>query len=105
MPVHVILDIIDDKTLHAHHGCPIPHVVGPGSRYKPTEKVLRRLALIATIRRLVDKNETKAVATLVEDMEKDGALAFYNSGRCVCNVSFDCFGCGMGGVLYLSLLC
>ena len=85
--VHDLVDIIEDKSSHAHHGCPIPLVIGPGSRFRPSESTLRSLSSLAKIRRLVDKNETKAVALLVEELKEEGSLVQYNSGVCVCNVS------------------
>jgi hypothetical protein len=85
-PVHVIQDIIDDQSSHAQNGCPIPSDTGPGSRYRPTDSTLRNLSSLAKVRRLLDKNESKGVDLIVEELKREGSLAFYNSGRCVCQV-------------------
>ena len=85
-PVLEIEEIIANSNLHACHGCPIPSNIGPGSRYRPSTSTLRSLASEAKTSRLIDANEQKAVALLIEEMKQNGSLLFYNSGLCTCKV-------------------
>ena len=41
-------------------------------------------------RRLVDQNESRAVALLIENFKSTGSLTFYNSGICFCQVGSIC---------------